>query len=293
MGVAAAVNAMSRLEVKELSPAFGAAVNGFDPHDLGDDEFRNEVCDLFDRHQLLVFHDQDLTHAEQVRLSKILACDETADSTDDTLEDKFYISNRREDSAAPFGRLQFHSDTMWSARGFEVLSLYGIDVEAPVSPTIFVSGTHGWATLPAELKARCEGLDVMHTAGAVRRGDLTDVLVSTTEHPPTTVSPLARTHPRTSRTILYACEQMTQEVVGLSHDEGEALLLRLFEHLYAPEMRLEHRWRVRDFVIWDNLAMQHARGNVTTDGPARTLRKVATPVPQLSADEIPTFSAAM
>lgn len=148
------MDAMSRLTVKKLTPALGAAVRGFDPNDLGEEELRSELRDAFDRYQVLVFHDQDLTHAEQVRLSKILAGDENADSTDDTLEDKFYISNRMEKSAAPFGRLQFHSDTMWSAHGFEVLSLYGIEVEAPVAPTIFVSGTYAWDTLPAELKTR-------------------------------------------------------------------------------------------------------------------------------------------
>jgi alpha-ketoglutarate-dependent taurine dioxygenase len=283
---------MARLTVQDLTPMFGAVVSGFDPAALDDEDLRAELRDLFDRRQVLVFPDQDLTHAEQVKLSKILLGDETADSSDDTMEDKFYISNKRENSAAPFGRLQFHSDTMWSAHGFEVLSLYGIHVEAPVAPTTFLSATHAWATLPEDLKARCAGLEVLHTAGPVHRGDLTDVLVSTVEHPPTTVTPLARVHPRTGETILYACEQMTQEVVGLSPEGSEELLGRLFEHLYAPEQRVEIEWHERDFVIWDNLATQHARGNVTNDGPARTLRKVGTPVPTLATDEIPTFSAA-
>jgi len=36
--------------------------------------------------------------------------------------------------------------------------------------------------------------------------------------------------------------------------------------------------------------MQHARGNVEPDGPARTLRKVIAPVPTISAER-PTFAA--
>jgi alpha-ketoglutarate-dependent taurine dioxygenase len=179
---------------------------------------------------------------------------------------------------------------MWSARGFEVLSLYGVDVETPAVPTTFVSAVHAWSTLPDELKTTCQGLEVLHTAGPVHRGDLTDVLISSMDRPPTTVTPLARIHPRTGATILYCSEQMTQKVVGLPRDDSEALLRALFEHLYAPAMRIDLGWRERDFVIWDNLAMQHSRANVTTDGAARTLRKVATPVPDLAADEIPTFS---
>ncbi len=283
---------MSKLTVREIGPGFGAEVGGFDAADLGDEELREEIRELFDRAEVLVFHDLDLTHAEQVRLVKILARDENADVTDDTLEDKFYISNKRENSAAPFGRLQFHSDTQWSPAGFEVLSLYGVEVDAPVAPTIFVSGTDAWATLPDDLKARCEHLEVTHTAGPVHRGDLTDVLVANVERPPTTVTPLAYTHPRSGATILYAAEQMTEGVVGFSHEESEELLGRLFDHLYAEDRRLRIDWHARDLVVWDNIATQHSRGNVTPDGPTRTLRKVATPVPKLDADEVPTFAAA-
>ena len=64
-----------------------------------------------------------------------------------------------------------------------------------------------------------------------------------------------------------------------------------FGHLYDPAARWSHDWCERDFVVWDNLAIQHARPNVVTEGPARTLRKVASPVPKLRPDQIPSVSA--
>jgi alpha-ketoglutarate-dependent taurine dioxygenase len=156
-----------------------------------------------------------------------------------------------------------------------------------------VSGIRAWKALPETLCARAEGLKVLHTAGEVRRGDLTDVLVSSVQRPPMTTTPIGLRHPRTGETILYACEQMTKEVVGLSHDESEHFLEELFAYLYDPAYQFDHEWRERDFVVWDNLALQHARKNVSTEGPARTLRKVASPVPKLNFDQLPTFSAAM
>jgi taurine dioxygenase len=66
--------------------------------------------------------------------------------------------------------------------------------------------------------------------------------------------------------------------VGLGPDESEELLEELFQYLYAPANLLEHVWRNGDLVVWDNFAVQHARANVRTDGPARTLRKVYSPV---------------
>jgi alpha-ketoglutarate-dependent taurine dioxygenase len=285
---------MTNLEARDLTPVFGSEVQGFAPGKTLDDSSKEFLQDLFDRRGVLVFRDLDLSHVEQVRLSKMLIRKEhAADGTSGPeIDDNFYISNRRPQSAAPFGRLQFHADTMWSDHPFEVLSLYAVDVEEPVVPTTFISGSCAWTTLPAKLRERVGDLSASHTAGEVRRGDLTDVLVSTVERPPSTVRPIAYRHPRTGETVLYVCEQMTKEVVGLAPDASEALLEELFAHLYDPAVRLEHRWRNRDLVVWDNLAVQHARPNVDSDGPARTLRKVASPLVQLELDEMPAYNAA-
>jgi alpha-ketoglutarate-dependent taurine dioxygenase len=283
---------MTQLEVRELHPAFGVEIGGFDPNAPLSHAARTQLQQLFDTRGLLVFRDIDLTHAQQVKLCTMLIRKDGAETTGETpLEDKFYVSNRRMDSAAPFGRLQFHADTMWSDKPFEVLSLYGLEVEQPTAPTTFVSAAHGWKTLPDNLRKRLETVEVLHTAGAVRRGDLTDVLVSDVVDPPTNQTSIGHRHGRTGETILYACEQMTKEVVGVSREESEALLAEVFAHLYDPKMCWDHEWRQRDFIVWDNVAMQHARKNVRVEGPARTLRKVASPMPNLRPNQIPKFSA--
>jgi alpha-ketoglutarate-dependent taurine dioxygenase len=282
------------LDLRALTPAFGTEVCGVDPALPVDEATCRVLQDLFDRRGVLLFRDLELTNEQQIWISKMLIRQQDVAERPGSaqFDDNFYVSNKRPKSAAPFGRLQFHADTMWAEHPFEVLSLYGAEVEQPSVPTTFVSGTHAWATLPAELRARVEGLSALHTAGAVRRGDTADVLVTTVERPPTTVKAVGHRHPRTGETILYVCEQMTQEIVGLDHDESEALLGALFAHLYDPAHQWHHVWRQNDFVVWDNLALQHARQNVLADGPARTLRKAASPVPQLNLDQLPTYSAA-
>ena len=284
---------MARFTARNITPAFGTDISGFDPKAPLDDETRAQLQHLFDTRGVLRFRDIDLTHTEQVTIGRMLIRKEgMADEGDPIPEDKFYVSNRKSDSAAPFGRLQFHADTMWADKPFEVLSLYGVQVEQPTAPTTFVSGVNAWKTLPESLRRRIEGLEVLHTAGAVRRGDLSDVLVSDVIDPPTTISKLAKVHPRTGETILYACEQMTREVVGLPHAESEAILAEVFAHLYASSGQWDHDWREHDFVVWDNIAMQHARNNVAVEGPARHLRKAASPMPKLRPDQLPKFSKA-
>ncbi len=277
----------------DITPAFGTEIVGFEPQKPLDPPTCNALRDLFDRRGVLVFRDLDIDHPYQVYLATMMIRKEDlADGGADAsapIKDTFYISNKRPKSAAPFGRLQFHSDTMWAEHPFEVLSLYALDVEQPAVPTTFVSATHAWETLPDDLRTRVEGRQGVHTAGEVGRGDLTDVALTNVERPPSTTTDLGRRHPRTGQTILYICEQMTKEVVGMASDESERLLEQLFAHLYDPVSHLEHHWRNGDLVIWDNEAVQHARPNVESDGPARTLRKVAYPIPQLSPDELPTY----
>ena len=87
-----------------------------------------------------------------------------------------------------------------------------------------------------------------------------------------------RNHPRTGQTLLYICQANTQRLVGFDDEASEDLIEQLFEHLYAPNNVLEYEWRQCDLVIWDNYSVQHARPAVDSEGPSRTLRKVALPI---------------
>jgi alpha-ketoglutarate-dependent taurine dioxygenase len=278
------------MEIRPLSPGVGAEVIGFEPRIPLDNDTRDALRAAFDDRGVLIFRDLELDLAGQVYLSLLLIGQEhtvTPGETGDHLD--WYISNQREAAAAPYGRLQFHADGMWADDPFQVLSLYGEEVEQPAVPTIFVSGVDAWRTLPADLRARVDRLDARHTSGRVARRDLTDVLVLEVEDAPSTVKPLAMPHPRTGQPVLYACEQMTAELVGLDPAESETLLDELFDHMYAPERRVHHEWRAHDLVVWDNISLQHCRPNVQTEGPARTLRKVGYPMPQMSAEQMPKY----
>ena len=287
---------MPNLAVHDLGPLFGSEILGFDPGQLGDPASCARLQELFDTRSVLLFRDLDIDHAQQVQLAKLLAGKQPPDGDvaegDPVVEDKWYVSNARPNSAAPFGRLQFHSDTMWSDQPCAALSLYAIDVEEPAVPTTFASAVNAWTTLPDDLRARVGGHSALHTAAEIRRGDVEDVLISKVEQAPSTVKPLGLPHPRTGETILYACEQMTKEVVDLAPDESEQLLEELFAHLYDSASLVHHEWRNQDLLVWDNLALQHARPNVRTDGPRRTLRKVASSIPRLAPEQRPQHTSA-
>ena len=290
---------MAEMQLRELTPAFGTEITGLDPQAaLTDEASQQQLRSLFDTRGVLVFRDLDIDQIQQADIIRMLiGLGPLAPGESPTGRaggGEFYVSNKEENGGAPFGRLLFHSDMMWSEHTFQVLSLYGIEVEQPASPTIFASAAHAWATLPDDLRAEVvERFAVQGHDEAGRAADDPNVLVSKFENLPTRATAVGLTHPRTGDTVLYVSQQMTQSIDGLERDESEALLERLFSHLYRDEFVYEHDWRDRDLVAWDNIAVQHARPNVTLDGPVRTLRKVYAPVPPKSANpKRPTFASA-
>jgi taurine dioxygenase len=289
---------MSQLQVRSLTPGFGAEIVGFEFQGEVDEPTRRQLRETFDGRGLLLFRGLDIDRTAQAYLSELVITDEPL-SLDDAAEiaakqDGFWISNKEPGAAAPFGRLLFHSDMMWSDDPFQVLSLYGVDIEPPVVPTIFASAVSAWETLADDLRTRAEKLRVLHVTGPEgfddrRRGlEDGDLVNPVREQTLSRTTPIGLRHPRTGRTLLYASQGMTKEVVGLPVDQSEDLLEALFDHLYRPADLWQHEWRNGDLIIWDNLAVQHARSAVSVDGPARTLRKIGSPIPTVNT-EVQTY----
>ena len=281
---------MTTPHARDLTPALGAEVTGLDvSRRLDDDEVR-WLRQVFDDRGLVLFRDVELSRVRQSYLSELLISPDVP-SEEEAAEiaaqqATFTISNREEGAAAPFGRLLYHCDGMWSQWPYEVISLFGVEVEQPVIPTWYVSSVNGWATLPDELKATVDGLVAEHVAGPEyvhpRRcqGYEGELVQAKRDYVPSYETPVVHTHPRTGRPLLFITEGMTRGIVGMDPDESEDLLEPIFRHLYGPENRFEFEWQVGDLVVWDNLTIQHGRPNVTTAGPARTLRKIGLPMPQ-------------
>jgi alpha-ketoglutarate-dependent taurine dioxygenase len=275
---------MTKLNIRKLTPTVGAEVEGFDPKANIDAAAWRQLSQALDDHGVLVFRDIALDTPMQHKIVEVLfargdeavgAAEAAADA-----EHATYVSNTKEDGGAPYGRLLYHTDMMWSDIANQVPSLWALEAEQPSTPTTFTSTVHAWTTLPPALKERVKDLRVRHESGQQGRGDSkyeAELLQPRWDKLRETVTPVAATHPRTGQTMLYVCEQQTREIVGLPKGESDALLDALFAHLYAPERIFAHHWRQHDLVVWDNQAVQHGRPNVPGKGPARTLRKIHAP----------------
>ena len=184
-----------------------------------------------------------------------------------------YVSNTRADGIVREGPLLFHSDFAFTAHPVSMISLHALEVPADGAPTIWADAVAAVDHLPADLRARLEGVRVVNCFDLLGEGDHRmrlaelDPRASRVEHP--VIAP----HPRTGRPVVMANAMHTDSIVGLPEAESEALLTDLFAVLYDPSNLYEHRWSVGDLVLWDNVALHHARGDLGSDEP-RTLQRV-------------------
>jgi taurine dioxygenase len=169
--------------------------------------------------------------------------------------------------AAGSMRLPFHSDFSYADTPIELISLQALDLPAGGSATAYASGVHGWRALSAERQAELASLTLRHRHTSRIGGTWPEFVA---EHP------LRLPHPRTGEPILYLTEYHAERILELEPAESERLIAELKAHLYAPENIYTHAWRRYDLLIWDNLAVQHARPEVAEQAAGRrVLQRVA------------------
>ena len=237
--------------------------------------------DHFFASKLLLVRGQRLSADDQLRLSSYIG---------PVPDQPTFISNVEETGYHPEVKLLFHSDFAFTPTPLIGISLYCLEMGPSAAATSFVDGTYAARTLPPELRERIDGREVMHLADTVtRREDVRRRLVdvggpdASPSLFPRMTRPVLWPHPTTGQPILYVLEQQASHIEGLAEDESEAVLADLFAHLYADDARYVHRWEPGDFILWDNIALQHGRPeNPTT--VRRSLRR--TVVSEKSLPEI-------
>jgi taurine dioxygenase len=186
--------------------------------------------------------------------------------------DNYIVSNVLEEGLLGNRELLFHNDIPYVPAPYIGGALHALNVDEGVNPTRFVSGFAAYERLPAALKQRIGGLNALHVRERAmnRRTRLSDLVPSDN----CAVHALVGRQELTNRPYVFVNQAMTACVIGMSEAESDALLDELFSYLYADDVIYDHAWKTGDIVIWDNLAVQHARKPVVGSG-ARTLQRVS------------------
>jgi taurine dioxygenase len=179
-------------------------------------------------------------------------------------------------------KLPFHSDFTYTDSPIKIISLHAIELPAGGSSTSFASGAHAWVTLPPDRQHLLEGMTLRHrhisTIGAGASPQSSDQPAHPLQPPKEFVAehPVCLVHPRTGQPVLLVTEYHAERIREVDQEESDRLLGEILAHMYEPENVYVHRWELYDFLIWDNLALQHARQDEAeiADG-ARAMQRVA------------------
>jgi taurine dioxygenase len=167
----------------------------------------------------------------------------------------------------------WHSDAAYTDHPFDALSLHALEVVDDASSTRFTSVQLGYERLPAALRDALarrdqEMIAPHYTMLAERTCDRRDP-----EAHKRGVMPAVYVNPHNGRRCIWVNEMQTVRLIGMEWEQSRDLLHEVYGHLYAPAHVLEHRWRNGDLIVWDNIALQHARGNLDRVGK-RLLQRV-------------------
>lgn len=259
---------LTRLSIKPLHPLFVAEITGIDltvPIDR--DDFR-AIWEAFNEHQILVIRDQPFDDASQIAFSRNFGTLETMEAHAannykpghiaimtnlDTqgnllpLTDPGMIHRLRNEA--------WHTDSSFKSVAALCSLLSGRVVPPVGGNTDFASARAAYAALPEARKAALEGLIAVHRVAAPNETD--DPAYNEEQKRRLTVThPIIRTNPVNGRKNVYVGSH-AQEIVGMSRDEGRALIDELTAFCTQPQFVYSHPWRQHDLVIWDNRCALH------------------------------------
>jgi taurine dioxygenase len=272
------------MEFRKLSAGFGVEVNGVDLRSLGEDVLE-KVKERFYAHQVLVMRGQSLTATEFLQFARRFGRPEPH------VIDQFHhpehaeilvlsnvVRNGKPTGLADAGTY-FHTDYSYLDIPARATMLYSIQVPKRGGDTLFANQYAAYDDLPSDWKERIEPLVALHHYG--NRDDLdktsrtvASVLTDEQERRVTWVRHrIARPHPVTGRTALYAVSGSSFRIEGMADAEGVALLDELKAHATQEKYQLRLTYGVGDLVIWDNASLLHSATLTDPEDP-RTLWRI-------------------
>ena len=271
------------IQVTPLSETLGAEITGVDlAQELAPDDF-DIVNEAWLRHKVIVFPGQDMAEDDQVRFARQFGELQAVRSATHLIgENQFvmHVANRPVDGKPgilPKGEMQFHVDQCYYECPCRATLLHALEVPRRGGLTRFLDTARAYAALPADEKARIKAWRVLNVydymGNPTVKGDDVDCSA------PSFVHPLVIEHPVTGERLLFVNRLMSVRIEGIDRGESDRVLGRLFDHAEQPRFIYEHAWTPGDLVMWDNLAVMHAR---TDFDPAerRVLRRVAVKGPR-------------
>jgi taurine dioxygenase len=273
------------IEFKPLTASFGVETSDVDLSQPLSDALFKALEQAFYAHQVLALRGQDITAAQFRDFARRIGppqphvIDQFHHPEDPNI---LILSNVRKDGQ-PTGLQDagsyFHTDYSYLQVPARATTLYSRVVPKVGGNTLFANQLAAYDDLSDAMKQRIEPLLAVHHYGNrndVDEASRTAASVLSAEQKarmPVITHRIARPHPVTGRTALYAVSGSSFGIVGMPDDEARGLLDELAAHATQPKYQLSFKYGVGDVVVWDNAALLHS-ATLTDPDDARTLWRI-------------------
>ncbi|MBI86134.1 MAG: 2,4-dichlorophenoxyacetate dioxygenase [Planctomycetaceae bacterium] len=257
------------IKINRLEGCIGAEVEGVDITGPIDAQTYLQLQDALDEHIVLVFHDQDITDAQQVIFSERFGPLEMSLPSDPFGGGGpvFNIANvdadgqirPAEDPLTLYqsGNLLWHSDGSFREVPLQTSFLSAKVIPPEGGETEFSSLRAAYAALPSEKKVLLEGLVAEHSMAHSRARIAPNLLSkSFQDEVPPVRHLLVRTISATGEKVHFV-GSYASHVIGWPFEKGRDLLQELLQWSTQPQFVYRHQWRVNDLVMWDNRLSLH------------------------------------
>jgi taurine dioxygenase len=266
-----------------LSPALGAEIIGLDLRQPLDAAAVKSIRDAFDRYIFVVFREQELSEDDQLRAAgyfgKVHVRKRPINTRDPggQFDTPFMlvtniVENGKSIGVFGDGEMWFHHDTSYYPEPHRATLLYSMKLPSWGGNTCFSNMYKAYENIPTALRDRLEGRKVLQVHDYKRRERL-DIDKIDLNNVRNYEQPIFITHPATGKKALYISRLMSARIEGLSREESDTALDRLFEIAEDPAIVYEHEWKLGDLVIWDNWCSIHARKDFPREEP-RLMRRL-------------------
>jgi taurine dioxygenase len=246
------------INVRRMTPAIGAVIEGIDlGHDLDHDEFAL-VHDALIDHGVIFFRDQDISVEAQKAFGMRFGTLHTHPN-DPGLEGhpEVMIIHADESSKRVAGE-SWHSDVSCDPEPplGSILRIHTLPETG--GDTVFASMYAAYEALSEPMRRFLDGLTAVHDGAPYYRS--VNARIGRPESGreyPHAEHPVVRTHPESGRKALFVNEMFTTRINGLSAAESDAVLAMLFDHVKRPEFQCRFTWGKDSIAFWDNRCVQH------------------------------------
>ncbi|WP_037669945.1 TauD/TfdA dioxygenase family protein [Streptomyces afghaniensis] len=245
-------------DVRRIGGRIGAEILGVDLSGDLEPALVSEIGSALLEHKALLFRDQHLDDAGQLRFASLFGELTTAHPTVPSVEGQPRILPVDADEGIRSN--VWHTDVTFVRTPPKASTLRGIVVPPYGGNTLIANSAAAYRDLPEPLRELADRLWAVHTNAydyaAPKSEKAAEYRKRFVSRAYRTVHPVVRVHPETGERGLFI-GGFAQSIVGLGSSESRDLLRIFQSYVTRPENILRVAWTPGDVVLFDNRITQH------------------------------------